>query len=63
LTGIIEAEEFVQGFKQIFMKILCIFASQELNETHILSIKSLSKEFDGSQTFFPDVFSEQLKLP
>lgn len=62
LTGIIEASEFVEGFKKVFMKALCYFAEEKLDESYTASIKRLAREFNGSESFFPTNFSASIKL-
>ncbi|CAD8125957.1 unnamed protein product [Paramecium sonneborni] len=62
LTGIIEATEFVSGFKKIYLKMLCYYA-QELQENNQKSIQELSKRYDGSENQFPNLFGDLIKLP
>ncbi|CAD8127758.1 unnamed protein product [Paramecium sonneborni] len=61
LTGIIEATEFVSGFKKIYLKMLCFYA-QELKENNQKSILELSKRYDGNEHQFPNSFGELIKL-
>ncbi|CAK84266.1 unnamed protein product (macronuclear) [Paramecium tetraurelia] len=61
LTGIIEATEFVSGFKTIYLKMLC-YQAQKLTETNKKSIIELSKRFEGPEHPFPNQFADLIEL-
>ncbi|CAD8210057.1 unnamed protein product [Paramecium pentaurelia] len=62
LTGIIEAVEFSSEFKKIYLKMLCYYFGQELNENNMKSIIELSKRYDASEYPFPNSFADLIKL-